>query len=178
MKAASGIATLMVVGHLMAASAGAASPATDAATSVAAQWVPRTAHFMYSAVAPSSETTYFSCDRLQGRIETFLRQLGARGATVKPFGCFTNGGAEKFPGVDATFSVLEPVAAGAPSKSEKVEAHWQKVVLEAEGSCALLEQVKSRILPLFATRNPASGCSTGLKVEVLQPVKSAAPESS
>ena len=157
----------------MAASAGAVSPATDAATSMAAKWVPRTVHFMYSAVAPSSETTYFSCDRLEGRIKAFLSQLGAREATVKPFGCFTNGGAEKFPGVDATFSVLEPVEAGAQGASGKVEARWQKVVLNADGSCALLEQVKSRILPLFSTRNLASGCSPGLNVEVLQPVQSA-----
>src|SRR6185437_16725162 len=132
--------------------------------STVAQWVPRSIHFMYSAVAPSSETTFYSCDRLQGRITAILSQLGARDATIKPFGCFTNEGPERFPGVDATFSVLEPADSGDRSESTRVKAHWQTVILRTDDSCALMEQVKRRILPLFATRNQTPGCSPTFSV--------------
>jgi len=162
----------MLVSCLASASAGAASLAGNAPASAVAnaRWVPRTIHFMYSAVGASSETTFYSCDRLQGLVTEILSRLGARDTTVKPFGCFTNGGPEKFPGVDATFSALVPANGGDQSESPKVAARWQKVTLNAEGSCALLEQVRRRILPLFATRNPGSGCSPAFSVEVLQPV--------
>jgi hypothetical protein len=169
------IAKLVLVSYLVAAAAGAMSQSANSQASTAARWVPRTIHFMYSAVAPSSETTYYSCDRLQERIKAILSQLGARDATIKPFGCVTNGGPERFPGVDATFSVLEPAVTGDHGESEKVAARWRKVTLNTEGSCALMEQVQRRILPLFATRNPTSSCS--LSVEVLQPVEPPAPVS-
>ncbi len=170
------IATVIVASHLMVASTAVASPTTDVTPpNTVAKWAPRTIHFMYSAV-PSSTTTYYSCDRLQERIAAILRQLGAREAAIKPFGCFTNGGPEKFPGVDATFTVLEPVERDDHSESAKVEAHWRKVTFNSEDSCALMEQVKRRILPLFATRNQSSGCSP-FSVEVLQPVKTSKPAS-
>lgn len=169
------MATLLLAGCLVTVSAGAASTAGNTVSS--AQWVSRTIHFMYSAVAPSSETTFYSCDRLQGLVTAILRQLGARDVIVKPFGCFTSGGPERFPGVDATFSVLVPADGGNQGQSTLVEAHWQTVTLKTDASCALMEQVKRRILPLFATRNPGSGCSPTFSVEVLQPVKVAAPVS-
>lgn len=173
------IAALMLVGCLVAATADAAPPAGNAQASATgnARWVSRTIHFMYSAIGASSETTFYSCDRLQGLVTAILSQLGARDATVKPFGCFTNGGPEKFPGVDATFSVLVPADSGDQSEPARVEAHWQKVTLNTAGSCALMEQVKRRILPLFATRNPGSGCSPTFSVEVLQPVRATEPVS-
>jgi len=166
------IATLLLVSCLVTVSAEAAPPAGNAPASAVAEakWVPRTIHFMYSAVGASSETTFYSCDRLQGLVTAILSQLGARDATVKPFGCFTNGGPEQFAGVDATFSVLEPADRGDQSESTRVKARWQKVTLNTEGSCALMEQVKRRILPLFATRNPGPGCSPAFSVEVLQPL--------
>ncbi len=172
-RAARRIATVMLVSTLLAASASAVSATENDQAATAAKWVPRTIHFMYAAVAPSSETTIYSCDSLQQRITTILGELGARDAVIRPFGCFTNGGPEKFPGVDAKFLALAP---GDQSESNKVEAHWEKVTLNSDNSCALIEQVKRRILPLFATRNPTSGCSP-FSVEVLQPVKSPAPGS-
>ena len=169
------MATLLLASWVVTVSAAAASPAGN--TVAHAKWVPRTLHFMYSAVAPSSETTFYSCDRLQGLITAILRQLGARDATVKPFGCFTTGGPERFPGVDATFSVLVPADSGNEGQSTLVEAHWHTVILNTDASCALMEQVKRRILPLFATRNPSSGCSPTFSVEVLQPDKAVVPVS-
>jgi hypothetical protein len=96
---------------------------------------------------------------------------------VKPFGCMTGGGPERFPGVDARFSVLEPAGSGAEgaTSSKEVEARWDRVTLSArDASCALIEQVKRSILPLFATRDQTSGCSPHLSVEVLRPVHSSA----
>ena len=172
------IAKLMLASYLVAASAGAVSQSENSQSTAVAAWVPRTIHFMYSAVAPSSETTFYSCDRLQERIKAILSQLGARDATIKPFGCFTNGGPERFPGVDATFSVLEPAGSGSQDdgNAKDVKAQWDKVSLKnTDASCALIEQVKRSILPLFATRNPSSGCTKDFSVEVLQPAKSSSP---
>jgi hypothetical protein len=169
------IATLMLVSSLAVASPDGASPAGNAQASTDARWVPRTIHFMYSAVAPSSETTFYSCDGLQSRITEILNQLGARVATIKPFGCFTNEGPERFPGVDATFSVLEPADSGGQSESTRVKAHWQTVILNTDDACALMEQVKRNILPLFATRNQTPGCSPAFRVDVLQAIGSKVP---
>jgi hypothetical protein len=173
---------------VLVASAGFAVAASNdqptAAAPIAAKWVPRTVHFMYTPVNPSSVTTYYSCDRLQGQITAMLRQLGARDSTVKPFGCITVGGPERFAGVDATFSVLEPTGSGDPAagstgatSSADVQAQWGKVTLARGTSCELIEQVKRSILPLFTARNPSSGCSPRFSVEVLRPVKSAAADS-
>jgi hypothetical protein len=175
--AARRIATVVLVSALLGLSASAVSLAANDQAATVAKWVPRKVHFMYSAVAPSSETTFYSCDNLQARITAILRQLGARDAVIKPFGCFTNGGPEKFPGVDATFSVLEPVGPGDQSGAKTVEAHWEKVTFNSDDSCALIEQVKRRILPLFPTRGQTPGCSPTFSVEVLQPVKPPAPVS-
>jgi hypothetical protein len=168
-RAARQMATAALVSHLLVALAGAAAPTSNDQAVTTAKWVPRKIKFMYSAVAPSSSTTYYSCDNLQERITAILRQLGARDEVVKPFGCFTNGGPEKWPGVDATFSVLEPAGTGDQSGADKVQAHWEKVTLNTDNSCALIEQVKRRILPLFVTRNQTSGCSTSFSLEVLRP---------
>ena len=163
------MATAALVGNLLVALAGAAAPTPNDQATTAAKWVPRKIHFMYSAVAPSPSTTYYSCDNLQARITAILRQLGARDEVVKPFGCFTNGGPEEWPGVDATFSVLEPAGTSDQSAADKVQAHWEKVTLNSDNACALIEQVKRRILPLFVTRNQTSGCSSSFSLEVLQP---------
>lgn len=172
------VATAVLASSLLSASAVlAAAPSNEqptAAAPVPAKWVPRKVHFMYSAVTPSSETTFYSCDKLQGQITAILRRLGAQNAVVKPFGCMTNGGAERFPGVDATFSVLAPTGSGnqEAASSKTVEAQWDKVTLTPDVSCALIEQMKRNILPLFTTRNQTSGCSPQFSVEVLQPITS------
>ena len=170
-RAAQRIAVVVLVSNLLAGSAGAVSPAANDGAVTVARWAPRTVHFMYAAVSPSSKTTFYSCDNLRARITAILGQLGARDAVVKPFGCFTTGGPEQFPGVDATFQVLEPAGTGDQSESKQVEARWEKVTLATDDSCALMEQVKQHILPLFPTRNQTSGCAPTFSVEVLRPVK-------
>jgi hypothetical protein len=174
------VATAAVLASsLVVASAGVGAATSNdqptMAAPIAAKWVPRKIHFMYSAVNPSSEVTFYSCDKLQGQITAILQQLGARNEVVKTFGCIADG-AERFPGVDATFSVLEPAASGdqGSANSSNVEGHWDKVTLTTDPSCALVEQMKQSILPLFATRNQASGCSPRFSVEVLRPVKTPA----
>lgn len=167
------IATAALVSNLLAASAGAVSSVADDQTVTAAKWAPRSVHFMYSAVSPSTKTTFYSCDSLKARVTVILRKLGARDAVIKTFGCLTEG-PEKFPGVDATFSVLEPAGTGDQNGAKKVEARWEKVTLKSDDSCALIDQVKRSILPLFQTRSPTSDCSPTFSVEVLQPVKSPA----
>jgi hypothetical protein len=79
----------------------------------------------------------------------------------------------------AAFSVLEPVGTGneGTAHSQDVAARWDKVTLNSDASCALIEQVKRRILPLFSTRNASSDCSARFNVEVLRQIKSPGPQS-
>jgi hypothetical protein len=176
--AARRIAAVVLASSLFVASAGALAAESTSndqqatAAPTTAKWVQRKVHFMYSA-APDFHATYYSCDALQARVKTILKQLGARDEIVKPTGCITTG-PEKFPGIDATFSVLQPVGSGdqdAASGSKDVKAQWDKVSLKGDSSCALIEQVKRSILPLFATRNQSSGCSDTFTVDVLRPAK-------
>jgi len=60
----------------VAAVAATSNEETTASATTAAKWVPRKIHFMYTAVSPSSSTTYYSCDKLQSQMTTILRQLG------------------------------------------------------------------------------------------------------
>jgi hypothetical protein len=168
------IVTLVLVGYFGVASVGPAASAGNAQAAAVAQWVPRKVHFMYLPAAPSSETTFYSCDALQVRITAILSRLAARDATIKTFGCFTNG-PERLAGVDATFSVLQPAAGNGQSASSPVDAQWQRVTLSSDDSCALMEQVKRSILPLFATRNPTPSCSPTFSVDVLQPIATSPP---
>ena len=179
MRTARPIALVMLASSLLFVSLSAVGADESSAAPLAAKWVPRKVHFMYTPVTPSNVTTYYSCDKLQAQMTTILKQLGARDAVVEPFGCATNGGAERFAGVDATFSVLEPAGSSdqAAVSSDSVDAHWDKVTLRSGASCDLIEQVKREILPLFSTRNPSSGCSPRFNVEVLRAVKSPATHS-
>jgi hypothetical protein len=125
-----------------------------------------------------------------------LQQLGAGDdLVVKSRGCTRLVGPEPFPGVDATFSVLEP--AGARDQGAvnfPVAGRWDTVSLDSDttrrtnaGSCELIEQVKKRVLPLFSTRNVdfSSDCfphtdslvGARLSVEVLRPDKTPTPQS-
>jgi hypothetical protein len=173
------MALMMLASSLLFVSLTAIAADEAPATPLAAKWAPRKIHFMYTPVTPSNVTTYYSCDKLQAQITTILKQLGARDAVVEPFGCATNGGPERFAGVDATFSVLEPAASAdqAAVSSDSVQANWDKVTLRSGASCDLIEQVKREILPLFSTRNQSSGCSPRFNVEVLRAVKSPAAHS-
>jgi hypothetical protein len=138
-----------------------AAHAADEAQTETARWVPKELHFTYSGF-----TTHFSCEGLESRVKQILLQLGARpDLSVHQFGCTQAAGVPAtFPSVEAKFSVLEPVSAsgqqGSGGTSPTVAAQWQTVQLKLDpsplaesGLCEFIDQVKVRILPLFATRN-------------------------
>jgi hypothetical protein len=179
------VAPVLLAGLIVGSGGAIAAESTDSSAQTAAptpaKWVSHKLRFMYSAISPSSKTTYYSCDALQAQITSILRELGARNdLVVTPIGCVRPGGPEMFPGVDATFSVLEPAENGTEgsSHSQEVAARWDKVTLSPSASCALITQVKQRILPLFATRNVTPDCSPRSSVEVLRPIESPPPAKS
>ncbi len=172
---------ILVTAFALAASvtAGAAESTDAPATPTAAKWVTRQLHFMYSPVGPGFVTTHYSCDGLQDQMTAILRQLGAGGdLVVRSVGCTRALGPERFPGVDAQFSVLEPASTvhkGA-ANSPTVEARWEKVTFKPDTSCQLLDQVRRNVLPLFATRNVKADCPVGFSLEVLRPAPPPQPE--
>lgn len=174
----------LIVGSAAAVAAGTTGQTAEAAT--AAKWESRQLHFSYVGT-----TAHYSCDGLREQIKAILQRLGASAdLVVKASGCVRLAGPEPFPGVEATFSVLESAGADqAAAGSKDVTARWDKVTLDSDvpgrtgaGQCELIEQVKKQVLPLFTTRNlsysdqcsPHSESLSGarLSVEVLRPVKS------
>ncbi len=151
---------------------------------VQAVWTAKPLRFTYLGF-----TAKYSCDGLRDKMRQILLLLGARkDLKLNYSGCSGGfGRPSPFPGVSATVNVLEPVGDKAPpAGTEVVNAHWQPVVvaprgepLNAAGDCELIEQVKSRILPLFTVRNEqySSTCvpnqltpgGTRLSLEVLMP---------
>ena len=159
------------------APAGAAAPG-DAQSAV---WSQKKLHFLFQGF-----TAHYSCDGLETKIRHVMRELGARqDSEVHASGCSSPyGRPDPFPAVDIKMSVLEPAGDTAPA-SDVVGAHWKRVDLHLDkdpvweaGDCELLEQIKQKLLPLFATRNVdfTSNCvphqlelGTRLSAEVLVP---------
>ncbi|HEY4212659.1 MAG TPA: hypothetical protein VGM84_14355 [Steroidobacteraceae bacterium] len=187
-----------MIGALIASSAvglgAAAAPtdsSTDAASTTTAKWVPKKLDFTFVGF-----TAHYTCDGLKGQMKYILQQLGAgKDLVLKSTGCVRFEGPEQFPGVHATFSVLEPAESAGKdaANSPEVAARWDKVALDADkprqsqdGSCELIEQVKKSVLPLFSTRNvqfstdcfPHTESLAGAKLsaDVLKPVKPQGPE--
>jgi hypothetical protein len=117
-----------------------------------------------------------------------LLDLGADKKTLKvmDYGCSRLSGPDPFPGVRAKLRIVQPAATRTDAKQTPVSAHWKPLDLKLpdsytidSGECELIEQIKDRVLPLFATRNVdlRSNCiphqaSVGrpvLKLEVLVP---------
>jgi hypothetical protein len=173
-------------------SPGVSLAATAASTpGPSAHWVKRKLEYTYMGF-----TSKYSCDGLTDNVRDVLLALGARKADLKihSLGCTRFNGPEQFPGVSATFWVLEPLA---PDQVSKVgdkgasASQWQTVDLTRlngaqwdQGQCELLEQMKQKVLPLFSSRNVDfhSSCfpheiSPGeiqFKAEVLRPAPPAA----
>lgn len=188
------LASALVIGSAVALAEGSNEAAGQTETSISARWTQRKLHFVFMGF-----TTHYSCDGLRDQLKSILQQLGARKDLVlKHTGCTRLEGPEPFPGVDATFSVLEPAGAGGQADGQGadkgVPARWEKVTLESDvphrsndGQCELIEQVKKSVLPLFTTRNLdySSDCfphteslaGARVSVEVLRPVKSPSPGS-
>jgi hypothetical protein len=121
-----------------------------------AVWMPKQLHFLFQGF-----TAHYSCDGLESKIRHVLRELGARDDfEVHSTGCSSPlGRPDPFPAVNIRMSVLEP-APDQVAASDLVGAHWQRVNLHLDedpvweaGDCELLEQIRQKILPLFATRN-------------------------
>jgi hypothetical protein len=166
-----------------------ANPSTDPAASNAtapsgqsgaaltpAAWRTKELDFVYQ----TGFTTKYSCDGLKDKMGELLTQLGARDIQLRNYGCPGSG---RFPGVHIKMSVLEPAHEWAIGRT--VPAHWKTVdlvhpdpVWEAT-ECELMEQIKQKVLPLFATRNVdySARCEkknlvlggTQLKADVLVP---------
>jgi hypothetical protein len=153
------------------------TPAAESAQS--AVWTPKELKFVYMGF-----TTKYSCDGLRDKVRGVLLDLGVqkKGLQVRESGCSSSAGRpDPFPGVRVKMNVLQPAGG---SDANPVEAHWKPVDLKLRdsfsmdsGECELVEQIKSAILPLFATRNvelsanciphQASASRPVLKLEVL-----------
>jgi hypothetical protein len=154
----------------------------DTAPPTWAIWTPKELRFTYMGF-----TAYYSCDGLRDKMRSILLQLGARpDLTVREVPCSgLSGRPTEFPGVTVHMNVLAPWdAAKANASATPVPAHWKTVQISTDvdplreaGDCELIEQVKSRVLPLFNARHVDyhSSCipnqlqigGTQLKAEVL-----------
>lgn len=126
---------------------------------VQAVWTAKQLKFTYMGF-----TSRYSCDGLRDKLREVLLKLGARkDLSINATGCSAGfGRVSPFPGVSAKLQVLEPLTdKNAPKQGAKpVAAQWKTVdlvptgdPLRAAGDCELTEQIKQRVLPLFATRN-------------------------
>lgn len=176
------VAALTAVTVLTCASAW-ADPQSDASAGSgreSAVWAPKELNFVYQGF-----TTNYSCDGLQDKMKKILLKLGARDdIQVRGWGCTQLTGPDPFAGVRIRMNVLQPAG---KQGGQAVPAHWQRVDLladpddrdpvDAAGDCELVEQIKQKVLPLFATRNVdySATCvrrqllvgATRLKAEVL-----------
>jgi len=166
---------------------GAAVLATETSSSAAGEgqaavWTPKETTFVYQGF-----TTTYSCDGLRDKVWDVLLDLGAqkKGLQVTELGCSTPyGRPDPFPGVRIRMNVLQPVSGSSNTKQTPVPAHWKPVNVQLRndysndsGECELIEQIRSKLLPLFATRNvdlqedcvphQASATRPTLKLEVL-----------
>jgi len=177
--------------HAQGSAPAPSDPGNVAAPAGDAVWTQRTLQFVYMGF-----TAHYSCDGLRDKIRMTLLQLGARAKDLKvqTYGCTAAlGRPEPFPGVRATFFVLQPAGQAAPGHAAAaagppVAAQWQSVnlnlseigdPLDHAGQCELVEQIKHSILPLFATRDldfrqsciphQLTPAGTTLRVQVLKP---------
>lgn len=129
-------------------------------------------------------TTKYSCDGLQAKMRSVLLELGSRpDLQVRSYGCTRLTGPDPFAGVSIKMNVLQ--RADKPG-GQAVPAHWKRVdllanrdPLDAAADCELIDQIREKVLPLFATRNVdySAACAahkplvggTRLKAEVLVP---------
>ena len=176
---------------LSAAAPGQPSAPAAAAAPAWAVWTPKELRFTYMGF-----TSHYSCDGLRDKMRAILLQLGARpDMKLRELPCAGQlGRPTEFPGVTVNMNVLTPFDATKANATETpLPAHWKPVEISTDrdplreaGDCELIEQVKSRVLPLFTTRNVGyrSTCipnqlqvgGTQLKAEVLSAdEQSAAP---
>jgi hypothetical protein len=107
-------------------------------------------------------TTTYSCDGLADKLRQLLLAAGARkDAKSRPGACASGfGRADKFARADLVFYTLAPVDATTPSGDKPVDGAWRPVTIAtrsprelALGDCELVEQFRTAVVPMFATRN-------------------------
>jgi hypothetical protein len=146
------LATVGAVAMLSAAWAQAPA-VSPAGTKAEAVWASKDLDFAYRGF-----TVKYTCDGLQDKMRRVLTQLGARAdMQLRAYGCTRLTAPDTFAGVRMQIHVLQPADS---HDGQSVSAHWQRVDLlanrgpvDAAADCELIEQIKQKILPLFATRN-------------------------
>jgi len=125
-----------------------------------AVWTEKELTFVYQGF-----TTRYSCDGLRDKVRGVLLDLGAqkKGLKVMQMGCSHPSGPDPFPGVRVKMRVLQPADSPDAAKAADptpVAAHWKPVDLKLRdsfttdsGECELVEQIRHKIVPLFAARN-------------------------
>lgn len=107
-------------------------------------------------------TTTYSCDGLADKLKSLLIAAGARpDAKAQPGACASGfGRPDKFARADLTFYTLAPDGANQPPDAQRADGVWRPVAFSAHsprqlavGDCELIEQFKTKVLPLFAARN-------------------------
>jgi hypothetical protein len=177
------LAAPMWAAEAESASAG-SSASTPAGESQPAVWTEKELTFVYQGF-----TTRYSCDGLRDKVRGVLLDLGAekKGLKVLQLGCSSpSGRPDPFPGVRVKMRILQPASGTADDKQPPVPAHWKPVDLKLRdsfttdsGECELVEQIRHKIVPAFATRNvdlkatciphQASATRPTLRLEVLAP---------
>ena len=143
---------------LSAAALAQAPPQASPAPPAWAVWTPKELRFVYMGF-----TSHYSCDGLRDKMRVILLQLGARpDMKLRETPCAGQlGRPTEFPGVTVKMNVLTPFDAAKTNAAETpLPAHWKSVEISTDrdplreaGDCELIEQVKSRVLPLFTARN-------------------------
>jgi hypothetical protein len=185
-RAVPALAACLVVSSAWAAEAGSASASAAAAAGEGqpAVWTEKELTFVYQGF-----TTKYSCDGLRDKVRGVLLDLGAqkKDLKVQQLGCSSSmGRPDPFPGVRVKMKVLQPASGTADDKQTPVAAHWKPVDLKLRdsfttdsGECELVEQIRHKIVPLFAARNvdlktnciphQATATRPTLRLEVLAP---------
>jgi hypothetical protein len=111
-----------------------------------------------------SFTSTYSCDGLADKLKVLLLAAGAR-ADVKANGTCSRGFGrpDKLAQADLTFYTLIPDADAKAAEGERADGQWRPVTLTAHsprelgvGDCELVDQFRTQVLPMFATRDVTS----------------------
>ncbi len=135
----------------------AALAATTAAAAEPGVWQKHEYSFAYMGF-----TSTYSCDGLADKLRLLLLAAGARpDAKVRAGACASGfGRPDRLARADLTFYTLAPAdQAAAPADGSPTPGHWAPVEFSdhrprelGTGDCELVEQFKTSVLPLFATR--------------------------
>lgn len=162
MKRTTGWVTALGIGCVIASTAASAVESAEQQAganveTVQAQWQePRQLNFHYMGF-----TTYYDCDAIEDRVESIMKQLGAKpDVRVSATGCFAPNRVSNM--ITARIRVTMPAAVGADAKGaasadhQPFAAQRKTVSLQTNeggragaGDCELLEQLRDQVLPML-----------------------------